>query len=136
SWLRWNQPLDLLKIGAYLRSQVKCGVELLDCMRPGRDGQFQEDLLPRDRRYHSVHGHRYPMRRFGEPYARIADLFGGPPRGGSQPPTQVWITSLCSYWFQGVAETCRVVRQSLPEAQLMLLGQYPRLMPKHACESC
>ena len=26
SWLRWNQPLDLLKLATRLRSQVGCGV--------------------------------------------------------------------------------------------------------------
>ena len=24
AWLRWNQPLDLLKIGGYLKSHVGC----------------------------------------------------------------------------------------------------------------
>jgi hypothetical protein len=33
SWVRWNQPLDLLKIGSRLRSNVECGVKLLDCIR-------------------------------------------------------------------------------------------------------
>ena len=136
SWLRWNQPLDLLKLGAYLKEQVGCQVQLLDCMRPKPDGQFREEGLPRDRRYHSVHGHRYPMRRFGEPAGRIVELFRGAKGQGAEPPTQVWITSLCSYWFQGVAETCRVVRQALPDAQVVLLGQYPRLMPKHASVFC
>lgn len=135
-WLRWNQPLDLLKIGSYLRSRVKCSVQLLDCMRPKPDGKFQEERLPRDRRYHSVQSHRYPMRRFGESVSRIADLFGGQRRNGTKPPTQVWITSLCSYWFQGVAETCRVVREALADVQLVLLGQYPRLMPEHASTYC
>jgi len=100
------------------------------------DGQVREEWLPRDRRYLSVHGHRYPMRRFGEASSRIAELFGVGSRNGTPLPTQVWITSLCSYWFQSVAETCRVVRDSLPDAQVVLLGQYPRLMPKHASESC
>src|SRR5262249_28630455 len=101
SWLRWNQPLDLLKIGAFLRSKVGCNVELLDCMRPNADGTFQEKPLPRGRSSHDVRGHRYPMRRFGEPATRIAELFGAGRRDG-RPPTQVWITSLCSFWFEAV----------------------------------
>lgn len=134
SWLRWNQPLDLLKLGAHLKAQVKCRVQLLDCLRPKADGQFRQEWLPRDRRYHSVQGHRYPMRRFGEPATRITERFGGTRQNGTETPTQVWITSLCSYWFQGVAEACRVVHQSLPDAQIVLLGQYPRFMAKHAAE--
>src|SRR5712692_10320544 len=73
SWVRWNQPLDLLKIASRLRERVECEVELLDCMKSDAHGKVREDWLPRDRRYYSVKGERYPMRRFGQPYAIIAD---------------------------------------------------------------
>src|SRR5438046_8596629 len=66
SWLRWNQPLDLLKIGSHLRSEVACGVELIDCMKPDANGKVDQDWLPRARRYYGVKGERYPMRRFGK----------------------------------------------------------------------
>ena len=72
SWVRWNQPLDLLKIASHLRSHVGCGVELLDCMKPDENGKVSEDWLPRDRRYYSVKEQRYPMRRFGTSYGDIA----------------------------------------------------------------
>src|SRR5436305_13370700 len=68
SWVRWNQPLDLLKLGAFLRSEVGCAVELLDCMKPNAKGDVREEWLPRDRRYRTVKDERYPMRRFGEPF--------------------------------------------------------------------
>src|SRR5205823_3245638 len=51
-------------------------------------------------------------------------------------PTQVWIGSLCSYWYESVAQVCRVVRQALPESKIVLLGQYARLMTKHAAKAC
>src|SRR2546426_12554191 len=66
SWLRWNQPLDLLKLGSLLRSEVECGVDLIDCMKPDAKGKVDEDWLPRDRRDHGVKSERFPMRRFGE----------------------------------------------------------------------
>src|SRR5438270_9688119 len=71
SWLRWNQPLDLLKVAAHLRSRVECGVELLDCMKPDQAGHVSEDWLPRDRRYYTVGYTRYPMRRFGKSYGEL-----------------------------------------------------------------
>src|SRR5947209_7208716 len=74
SWVRWNQPLDLLKLGAFLRRHVGCAVELHDCMKPRPDGTVREDWLPRARRYYTVKGARYPMRRYGEPASSIADL--------------------------------------------------------------
>src|SRR5437588_9376025 len=72
SWLRWNQPLDLLKIGSLLRTEVECGVELIDCMKPDPAGNVGEDRLPRDRRYYGVKGERFPMRRFGKSYSDLA----------------------------------------------------------------
>src|SRR5277367_3425406 len=72
SWLRWNQPLDLLKLASRLRVRVECSVELLDCMKPDESGKVKEDWLPRDRRYSSVKGERYPMRQFGMSYGDIA----------------------------------------------------------------
>lgn len=137
SWLRWNQPLDLLKIASRLRSHIECGVEILDCMKPDPAGQVAEDWLPRDRRYYSVGGTRYPMRRFGKSYGELTKAFTAmqkEPRRNR--PTQVWITSLCSYWYESVAEVCRILQQTLPDARIVLLGQYARLMTKHAAEAC
>jgi hypothetical protein len=135
SWLRWNQPLDLLKIASRLRSHFGCDVELLDCMKPDADGKVIDNWLPRDRRYHTVGDSRYPMHRFGLPYVEIANHLERA-KTARTTPTQIWITSLCSYWYESVAEVCRVVRQALPDAQIVLLGQYARLMPKHAVEAC
>jgi len=138
SWLRWNQPLDLLKIASHLRSHVECSVELLDCMKPDENGTVREDWLPRDRRYYPVKGERYPMRRFGISYGDLTKQLT-PMRkedGGKKKPTQIWISSLCSYWYESVAEVCRIIRQTLPDTQVALLGQYARLMPKTAAEAC
>jgi hypothetical protein len=135
SWVRWNQPLDLLKIGGFLKSQVGCQVAMLDLMKPNRDGRVAEEWLRGARRYKSLSGERYPMRRYGQPHNTLSEWLL-PRRSTSKCPTQVWVTSLCSYWFPSIAEMCRVVRRELPDAQIILLGQYPRLMPEHACERC
>src|SRR5438128_1197111 len=71
SWVRWNQPLDLLKIGAYLRSEVGCRVALLDFLQPDAKGDVPEQWLPRDRRYVTIGEHRYPMRHFGRPFTEL-----------------------------------------------------------------
>ncbi len=137
SWLRWNQPLDLLKIASRLRSHVGCGIELLDCMKPDKSGKVDENRLPRDRRYYSVKGERYPMRRFGMSYGDLTkQLTSMQKEGGKRKPTQIWISSLCSYWYESVAEVCRIIRQTLPDTEIVLLGQYARLMTKHAAEAC
>ncbi|HQU41822.1 MAG TPA: hypothetical protein PK867_03375 [Pirellulales bacterium] len=135
SWLRWNQPLDLLRIAAHLRGEVCCQVSLLDCMKPDKAGDVPIEWLPRDRRYTTVGDERYPMRRYGQP-CNVLEQRLEKSAFGDQRPTQVWITSLCSYWHESVAEMCRVARQTLPDAQIVLVGSYASLMPKHACETC
>ncbi len=137
SWIRWNQPLDLLKLAAHLRAKVGCKVELLDFMKPDSEGNVPEQFLPAARRYLQLGDHRYPMRRFGQPYSLLTDWVTERRAAGRRhEPMQVWVTSLCSYWFESVAQVCRVARQALPDAKIVLIGQYPRLLPDHARQMC
>jgi hypothetical protein len=137
SWVRWNQPLDLLYIGAHLRTTMRCKVELIDCMTPDDGWHVPESPLPRDRRYYVVKDERYPMRRFGISYEDLSKkLLAMQKRPKPERPTQVWIASLCSFWHESVAQACRVVKHALPDAVVVLLGQYPRLMPRHAADTC
>jgi hypothetical protein len=62
------------------------------------------------------------MRRYGTPFADLAKQLAAMRQGGAGAPTQVWIDSLCTYWYESVAEACRVVRKSLPDAAVVLLG--------------
>jgi hypothetical protein len=107
-------------------------------MKPDEGGKVAEGWLPRDRRYYSVKGERYPMRRFGTAYGDLTKQLTAMQKeeGGKKRPTQIWITSLCSYWYESVAEVCRIIRQIMPDTQVALLGQYARPMPKHAAEAC
>ena len=135
AWLRWNQPLDLLKIGAYLQGYVGCNVALLDFMKPDARGKVVQQRLPGARQYRIIGGERYPMRRYGLPYNELTKWVIKQRAAGARLPTQVWITSLCSYWFQSVAQVCREARQALPDAQIVLIGSYARLMPSHAANN-
>ena len=130
AWLRWNQPLDLLKIGGYLKSHVGCNVELLDFMKPDTRGKVVYQRLPGARQDRIVGGERYPMRRYGLPYSEFTKWVVKQRAAGAKLPTQVWITSLCSYWFQSVAQICREARQALPDAQIILIGSYAQYMPE------
>lgn len=106
-------------------------------MQPDKEGDVPQEWLPKASRYVVVGDEQYPMRRFGRSHGFLKDWLAAR-RAKSQDslPTQVWITSLCRYWFESISETCRVVRQELPEAKIVLTGQYARLTPKHAAEHC
>lgn len=137
AWLRWNQPLDLLKVGAYLQRHVGCDVALLDFMKPDPRGKVVQQRLPGARQDRIVGDERYPMRRYGLPYSEFTKWVVDRQRvADTKLPTQVWITSLCSYWFQSVAQICREARQALPDAQIVLIGSYAHFMPNHAAETC
>jgi len=135
SWIRWNQPLDLLKIASLLRVELGCGVDLFDFMKPEISGNVPAQRLRGARQYRMVRAERYPMWHFGQPYNALRDWVVDRRGNGTwKEPTEVWITSLCSYWFESVAQACRSARQALPNARIVVLGQYPALMPGHAGE--
>ena len=136
AWLRWNQPLDLLKIGGYLKESIGCEVELLDFMKPDSKGKVLQQRLPGSRQYRNIGNERYPMRRYGLPYNALTDWVVKRKAASAKLPTQVWITSLCSYWFQSIAQVCREARQALPDAQVVLTGSYAQLMSHHATDTC
>lgn len=140
SWLRWNQPLDLLRIGGYLKREVECNVELFDFMLPDERGRVVKQGLTGSERYHQVgqdeFAHTYPMWRFGQPFTALRDWLVARRAAGQRDPTQVWITSLCSYWFPSVLQTCNFVRQWLLDAEIVLVGNYPRFMLEHALDFC
>ena len=141
SWLRWNQPLDLLRIGAYLKSSKKCDVELFDFMLPNEKGRVQKRGLTGQERYKEVGGgdfaYTYPMWRFGKPFDALNDwLIQRRAGNGRADPTQVWITSLCSYWYASIHQLCTKLRLWLPDATLVVLGNYPRFMLDNAVDFC
>ena len=53
-------------------------------------------------------------------------------RAKQSSPTQIWITSLCSYWHQGVVQTAVRARQNLRDAAIVALGNYPCMLTDHA----
>lgn len=136
SWIRWNQPLDLIKVGSFLKQEIGSKVYLFDSMLPDKNGEVLEEYLPRDRRYHSIENHKFPMRRFGKSSFELEKYIQNLAADNSSTPTQVWVTSLCSYWYETVAETCRIIRKNLPDAQIILLGNYPRYNPEHIEIAC
>src|SRR3954471_4084123 len=84
SWIRWNQPLDLLKLASYLRTNVGCDIHLLDYMQPDRkeegdvtdkkkEGDVPQEWLPKSSRYVLLGDEKYPMRRFGRSHRFLKD---------------------------------------------------------------
>ncbi|AKI96852.1 B12-binding domain-containing radical SAM protein [Kosmotoga pacifica] len=44
----------------------------------------------------------------------------------------IFVTSMMTYWYYGVSDTIRVIREELPDRPIVLGGVYTSILPKHA----
>ena len=137
----WTKPMGLLVLAALLR-EGGCGVGLIDCLDrldpftnahpdilPGKDGKFGTGKYPRMRipkprpysgfpRYFYRHGiHPESFRR------KLLEI---------EKPDLIWLTSIMTYWYPGVVEAVRIVREIFPGVPVWLGGIYAKLCPGHA----
>ncbi|MFH0825780.1 MAG: B12-binding domain-containing radical SAM protein [Pseudomonadota bacterium] len=131
----WARPMGLLVLATRLR-RMGWEVSFLDCL--DRDHPSVSAPAPK------VHGHgRFPRQPIPRPRAldtvpRAYSRYGVPPEyikadlTSLPKPKVVFVTSLMTYWYPAVAETIRVVRESLPSVPIVLGGVYAGLIPEHA----
>ncbi len=138
------KPHGLLYLGAYLR---ECGykVALLDSL--DRNHPAMSDL-PREKSRKNGCG-KYYSRRIEKPQVishipRYYYQFGMPSEVFSQQleaeyakgVDAVLVTSIMTYWYTGVAQAIRQIRQVMGETPVLLGGIYASLMPEHAMVNC
>src|SRR5438128_1385253 len=63
-WLRWNQPLDLLRLSSFLKEQIGCEVKLFDFMLPNGGRVPRTSYKPKPEI--KVGQQAYPLWRYGE----------------------------------------------------------------------
>jgi hypothetical protein len=137
----WSKPLGLLMLAGLLRAQG-CQLRLLDCL----------DIY--DPRLQEVEGMRPATRRgfgtgkfFRQQVAKPAVLEGFDRsyyRFGITPemfqerllegvrPDAVLVTSTMTYWYPGVLESIRLVKEHFSDVPLILGGIYATLCREHA----
>ncbi len=136
----WARPLGLLYLAAILR-QAGYRVTFLDCLDPYHP-ELPGEGLRRARRGPWGAG-KLPKQRIPPPPA-LADVprpyhrYGITPRLFRQElcsfpsPDAVLVTSVMTYWYPGVVEAVRIVREIFPATPVILGGIYATLCPKHA----
>lgn len=130
-WARWSQPAGLLRIATLLKERGY-RVDLLDCMEADVRG-----LVPKTRhrladgRLHEVQRDDILKRvyHFGLGWGEIRRRLGT-----FEPPHEVWIGSIMTYWWESTRDMVNTVREALPDARILVGGLYPTLAPQHACE--
>lgn len=128
-WARWSQPAGLLRVGAYLQNQGY-KVSLIDCMETDARG-----FVPKRRRLLDgqplavVRGNvARPIYHFGLAWEDVERRM----RAIDEPPDEVWITSIMTYWWESTRDAVALARKVFPHARVIVGGIYPTVAPEHA----
>ena len=132
----WLKPYGLLSVAGYLRGRADFKLfDYLDRLAPFMAGQ---EKLRSDRwgrgRFHCERVQSPPclraipryFRRFGLPRETFTDFLAT-----EGPFDFVFVQTMMTYWYKGVEEVMADVRAVLPEAGIILGGNYATLCPDH-----
>ncbi|HRS82319.1 MAG TPA: radical SAM protein [Smithellaceae bacterium] len=136
----WMKPLGLLYLGGLLRAN-RHRVSYIDCLNP-----YSEPMRNKTGRSPKRHayGHgRFFRQAIEKPpaleaiprsycrYGMDPDLFRAQLRRFPQ-TDMVLVTSMMTYWYPGVFDTIKIVREMLPGVPVVLGGKYASLCHDHA----
>jgi tRNA A37 methylthiotransferase MiaB len=135
----WSKPLGLLYIASFLEKKG-CEVLLLDCLDRYDPLLLEAGITPENRLYGTGKYHAEEIRkpgainsipkrfwRFGMPVSCVRNML----RRTKEVDT-VLITSVMTYWYQGVFDMIGIIREELPGANIVLGGIYAQLISDHA----
>ena len=133
----WAVPMGLLVLGTRLRLW---GWEprLLDCLDPSHPDMPQPKATARGKFRRTPIPTPEPLRHIPRNFCR----YGLDPQVVKQRlkalpvPAAVLVTGMMTYWYIGVQETIRILREAFPGVPLLLGGVYATLMPDHARRLC
>jgi hypothetical protein len=131
-WVKWNQPLDLLKLGTALAQERDCQVKLFDFMLPSPKGRVS-------RRHTEIENNLPPQEPTRWHYGKSWDTFDvylEKLRRQGWIPDYVWITTLTSFWWQAVPLVADRAKNRLKRPVVVLSGNYPVLETQHATQFC
>jgi radical SAM superfamily enzyme YgiQ (UPF0313 family) len=134
----WNKPLGLLIVANILK-QHGIEVTLLDCMdrmNPHYRTNTQTDQFGRGKYVYTIvkkpdifaNIPRF-YKRYGMPEALFKDIV----RNTTQPDT-IFVTSGMTYWYPGVFNAIRILKDEFPKTPVVLGGIYASLCTNHARE--
>jgi radical SAM superfamily enzyme YgiQ (UPF0313 family) len=136
----WIKPLGLLYLGGLLR-QNGHKVHFIDCLDPYHPAMPQKDKKPPKR--HIYGNGKFFRQIISTPdalkmYSRNYCRYGISPEvfreelKNKQDRDIVLITSMMTYWYPGVFEVIKIVKDVLPQVPIVLGGKYATLCYDHA----
>ncbi|MBU1633539.1 radical SAM protein [bacterium] len=131
----WAKPLGLLYIGKFFRNygyDIRL-IDLTDRQRWG-DGKSSTPINNRGK-YHKTNISKpaavaHVPRQYGL-YGATVEQFISELKS-IEVPKLILVTSHISYWYPGVSETVKILRDFFPESKIVLGGTYATLYPNHA----
>ncbi len=137
----WIRPLGLLQLASIFRTNG-FDVRIIDCLDPYHPS-IAEDFRTPPPRHRSGRG-KLPRQTIVKPdcldfVPRRYSRYGITPRAlrtllrTTHPkPDLILVTSMMTYWYPGVWETIRVLREELAGIPIVLGGNYVTFCPDHA----
>ena len=135
----WAKPIGLLYLAAILR-QHDFDVTYIDCLDRFHIGMPKTNLLKKDGKG------PYLKTKIKKP-AGLEDVYRNFSRYGIKPewfidelmkisePDIILITSSMTYWYTGVIETIKVIKQIFPDTPIVVGGIYATLFKDHALQN-
>jgi radical SAM superfamily enzyme YgiQ (UPF0313 family) len=137
----WAKPMGLLYLASYLR-ESGLSVRLIDCLDVHHPLMAETAYAKKPLRRHYGTG-KYWKRRVSTPQ-KLSAIKRPYNRYGIDPqvfvrevrrverPAAVLVTSLMTYWYPGVFEAIRLIKDIHPDVPVLLGGIYATLCPEHA----
>lgn len=128
-WPKWQVPSRLYTIGSYLTS-IGSDVKFLDGLEPGRQRitRRQVDSVIAD-------GIAIQKWRFGPVRKELSAKIALLKEGGWQ-PDWIIIEGFTTFWWQGVIEASKTLREAFPGASQFVTGAYAELAAQHMAQHC
>lgn len=127
AWFKWNQPLDLMKLSSFLKQSIGCQVELFDFMLPGASGRPRMTSTSADLRTYK--GNEFQFRLYGRSIIDFEQLLDDEIKRWE--PTKILVTSLTSYWWEGINLINSSIKSIYQNADIYVIGNYSKYEPKH-----
>ncbi|MGA2093311.1 MAG: radical SAM protein [Sedimentisphaerales bacterium] len=149
----WVKPYGLLSVAGFLRGKADFTLfDYLDRLHPfvarpswpckhglkaratsdqwGR-GRFYFEKIPNPDCLKDIPRH---FRRFGLPRSIFQEFLAAPREGGTahKPFDFVFVNTVMTYWYPGVREVIEDIRRFMPDAKIVLGGNYVTLCRTHA----
>ncbi|MGJ8454599.1 B12-binding domain-containing radical SAM protein [Pseudothermotoga sp. U03pept] len=138
----WLKPLGILYVGAFLKN-VGFEVRLIDLLNRHDPKLAEFAKLKPDKKFGTG---KFVEREVEKPpflknIPRRYKCYGAPLEyfitqlKDAGKPDAVFVSSSLTYWWPGVAETIRVIKEIMPAVPVVLGGLYARLYPAHAVKN-